>query len=263
MTNLLQPAGVAWFAVIKKAYREKWNHWFTFGDKDFTVNLNMKSPGYVLCSSWISEIWQEMSADLIRKSFDLCGVHNNHLTMNFTLSIRMDNLHSTLRTILTTEGSLLQQTIDTDTDLAEADMHMNNPNNDVFERGSGEDEIEFGLADDNIEMLENEAIRRIESNFVSETSPSQYEIQNNLQTELNIEIVDESPVVEPTATPVNTYYELVPEPVETTEIEAPITTVPNVPATAVDDTPVARVRRTRRTKLQMIAYRVCFLNFIQ
>ncbi len=34
--------------------------------------------------------------------------------------------------------------------LAEADMNMNNPNNDVFERGSGEDEIEFGLADDNI-----------------------------------------------------------------------------------------------------------------
>lgn len=48
MTNLLQPADVAWFATIKKAYREKWNHWFTFDIKEFTRNNNMKSPGFVL-----------------------------------------------------------------------------------------------------------------------------------------------------------------------------------------------------------------------
>ena len=31
MTNLVQPADVAWFSSIKIAYHQKWNHWFRFG----------------------------------------------------------------------------------------------------------------------------------------------------------------------------------------------------------------------------------------
>ena len=27
LTNLLQPADVCWFSIIKKKYREKWNNW--------------------------------------------------------------------------------------------------------------------------------------------------------------------------------------------------------------------------------------------
>ena len=72
------------------------------------------------------------------------------LTFNayiYMLSVRMDSLHSTLRQILA-EDTLVQQSIDEDTDLAEADQNMNNVNEDVFERGSGEDEIEFGAAED-------------------------------------------------------------------------------------------------------------------
>lgn len=253
MTNLLQPADVAWFSVIKKAYREKWNHWFTYGDKEYTRNANMKSPGYVLCSTWISEIWQELSVGLIKKSFEVCGVHNNHVIMNYNFSIRMDNLHSTLREILV-EGRLLQNTIDTDIDLAEADMNMNNHNEDVFERGSGEEEIEFGVADDQLEEEEEDAVRNMESNHESDNLPSQHEIETNLHREFN-ELPVESPEherAENVSSP--TYYQLA-EPVQPV-VTTSVVTVQNQPA-EVSGTPVVRVRRTRRTKVQMAAYRVC------
>ena len=156
MTNLLQPADVCWFAPIKKRYRDKWNHWFTFENKEFTRNLNMKSPGYVLCSNWMSEIWRETSGDLIRKSFEICGVHNNHqLDSSNNIQIRLDNLHSTLKTMLA-DSIIMHQSIDIDRDLAEADANMNNNNNDVFERGSGEDEAEFGVAEDQEDSTDSE-----------------------------------------------------------------------------------------------------------
>jgi hypothetical protein len=49
MTNLLQPADVAWFANIKKAYNSKWCEWFMTADKTYTKNNNMRSPGYANC----------------------------------------------------------------------------------------------------------------------------------------------------------------------------------------------------------------------
>ena len=33
LTNLLQPADVFWFALIKMIYGDKWNDWFIFEDK--------------------------------------------------------------------------------------------------------------------------------------------------------------------------------------------------------------------------------------
>ena len=51
MTNLLQPADVFWFATLKKEYS-----WYIFEDKTFTINDNMKSPGYVKCLDLLSDI---------------------------------------------------------------------------------------------------------------------------------------------------------------------------------------------------------------
>ena len=45
-----------------------------------------------ICSTWISEIWRETSAELIKKSFIICGVHNNHLRdSNNNIQIRSDS----------------------------------------------------------------------------------------------------------------------------------------------------------------------------
>ena len=41
LTNLLQPADVCWFSSIKKTYKEKWNHWYIYGEKSY-VDLDHK-----------------------------------------------------------------------------------------------------------------------------------------------------------------------------------------------------------------------------
>ena len=89
-----------------------------------------------ICSTWISEIWRETSAELIKKSFIICGVHNNHLRdSNNNIQIRSDNLHSTLKTMFS--DKIIMHSIDDDIELAEADAVMGNNDLDVFERGSG------------------------------------------------------------------------------------------------------------------------------
>lgn len=74
MTNLLQPADVCWFASLKRAYTARWNLWFLTEEKTFTTQGNAKSPGYARCIQWLSEIWKEFDPELIRKSFDSCGI---------------------------------------------------------------------------------------------------------------------------------------------------------------------------------------------
>lgn len=74
MTNLLQPADVSWMRSIKLMFKQKWQTWLIEGEKSFTRNGNMRSPGYALAIQWISEIWTALDAELIKKSFDLCGI---------------------------------------------------------------------------------------------------------------------------------------------------------------------------------------------
>jgi len=137
LTNLLQPADVDWFATIKKAYRKLWNHWFTFDNHEYTRHANMTTPGYVLCSKWVSQIWEEFPADLIRKSFSVCGIHNDH---QGRLDLRVDNLHSTLKQILKDEA-VINNSIEMDMELVEAGNNMTNENNrDVFDEGCGEED---------------------------------------------------------------------------------------------------------------------------
>jgi len=138
LTNLLQPADVGWFATIKKAYRKLWNHWFTFDNHEYTRHANMKTPGYLLCSKWVSQIWEEFPSDLIKKSFQICGIHNDH---QGRFDLRVNNLHSTLKQILTDEV-VINSCIETDMELMEAENNFSNEiNRDVFYEGCGEEEF--------------------------------------------------------------------------------------------------------------------------
>ena len=85
----------------------------------------------------------------------------------------------------------------------------------------------------------------------NDNSPSQYQIENNLQTEfeeLPVLFTPETQAIEETEP---LYYQL---------RSAPVVTPPAPPVTATttltEATPAARPRRTRRTKAQMIAYRL-------
>jgi hypothetical protein len=77
LTNILQPAGVSWFASIKKKIHAKWSGWYVNGEKTFAKKNNMRSPGYANLVNWISEIWESIDTDLIAKSFEVCGITSN------------------------------------------------------------------------------------------------------------------------------------------------------------------------------------------
>ena len=72
-------ADVCWFAPIKKEYKKMWNHWYMNDPHAFTKNLNMKSPGYLKSSKWLSEVWSKFECETLRKSFILCGIKKHQL----------------------------------------------------------------------------------------------------------------------------------------------------------------------------------------
>ena len=84
LTNLLQPADVMWFALIKMFFGEKWNDWFIFDEKRLTVHGNMVSPGYAKVIEWLSEIWNDFDSNTIVDSFIKCG-NNFKIIFDFKL----------------------------------------------------------------------------------------------------------------------------------------------------------------------------------
>ncbi len=53
MTNLLQPVDVGWFGPFKKLLKRRWDDWFINDMHSFTATQNMRSPGYLVCCTWI------------------------------------------------------------------------------------------------------------------------------------------------------------------------------------------------------------------
>ena len=88
MTNLLQPADVCWFKTFKQSFRRKWMNWYINDVKSFTNQGNLRSPGYIKVIEWLSEIWSNFDVNLIRDSFDSCGITSQN------------DLHHSLATIL-------------------------------------------------------------------------------------------------------------------------------------------------------------------
>jgi len=74
MTALLQPADVCWMRSLKLKFKERWQNWLMHEPKSLTAYGNWRSQGYALAINWISEIWDEFDSDIIRQSFDACGI---------------------------------------------------------------------------------------------------------------------------------------------------------------------------------------------
>lgn len=186
MTNLLQPADLSWFAPIKKAYRKEWNHWFTYDRKTYTTQKNMKSPGYVLCSNWLSKIWTDMPAEIIKDSFVYCGISKDHqISQSEEIEIKLDNLHRVLKKMLM-DKLIIQQDLGSDIELDEAQSFMCETGDDLFGQGDAdlepEDiEIENCVLDLNLgpeEMLRFEAIEEAHRIGLTLNGPaSQFEIE--------------------------------------------------------------------------------------
>ncbi|CAF0915134.1 unnamed protein product [Brachionus calyciflorus] len=67
---------VCWFKSLKSKIKQYWNDWYINGEHSETAAGNLRSPGYVNLINWISEIWRNFDEDLIRDSFDSCGITN-------------------------------------------------------------------------------------------------------------------------------------------------------------------------------------------
>ncbi len=74
MTNLLQPADVSWMRPLKKEFHQKWSNWFLNAEKTKTRFDNIRSPGYAQVIAWVSEIWANLNQNVIRQSFEFCGI---------------------------------------------------------------------------------------------------------------------------------------------------------------------------------------------
>lgn len=78
LTNMLQPADVAWMRPLKIAFHRLWNDWMVNTPKSHTKFGNVKSPGYALAINWIAQIWQNMDSNLLASSFDQSGLTTNN-----------------------------------------------------------------------------------------------------------------------------------------------------------------------------------------
>lgn len=73
-TRLLQPADVCWIKPFKDQLREHWKAFMRKTEK--TKKGNTKSPSRQDVLRWVSEAWECVSEDLIRRSFKKCGISN-------------------------------------------------------------------------------------------------------------------------------------------------------------------------------------------
>ncbi len=61
----------------------------------FTAAQNMRSPGYLVCCTWVQEIWSSYGSEEIRNSFKYCGIHQ-HIDAEATseIAVNASRLHS-------------------------------------------------------------------------------------------------------------------------------------------------------------------------
>ena len=55
-------------------YCDKGTQWYIEGEKTFTIYGNIRGPKYETVVTWISEIWKDLDAKKIAKSFEATGI---------------------------------------------------------------------------------------------------------------------------------------------------------------------------------------------
>lgn len=79
-TGLLQAPDVSWIKPFKAVYGEcydKWTQEFGSTPNNFTSAGNPRPPTKLLMCRWVVTAWNSLSADLIQKSFKICGLTTN------------------------------------------------------------------------------------------------------------------------------------------------------------------------------------------
>uniref|UniRef100_A0A0K0DZW9 HTH CENPB-type domain-containing protein n=1 Tax=Strongyloides stercoralis TaxID=6248 RepID=A0A0K0DZW9_STRER len=75
-TKFIQAADIYWNAPFKAKIRQFYEDWIVHGEKSYTKSENMKRPSMNIYLQWIVDAWEELSRELIIKSFKGCGLTN-------------------------------------------------------------------------------------------------------------------------------------------------------------------------------------------
>ena len=71
LTSLVQPLDVCLNKPFKDRLWEKWMTWMMSGEKTFTPDGQLRA----VCQ-WVKESWQELSKEMVERSFKKCGISN-------------------------------------------------------------------------------------------------------------------------------------------------------------------------------------------
>ena len=61
---------------LKDRLREKWMTWMMSGEKTFTPGGQLRAASLVTVCQWVKESWQELSKEMVERSFKKCGISN-------------------------------------------------------------------------------------------------------------------------------------------------------------------------------------------
>lgn len=75
-THKLQPCDVSWNRPFKDAFRNRYDDWLVDGEVSLTPKGNRRPPSKELILKWVKESWDEVSPDVVRKSFKVTGISN-------------------------------------------------------------------------------------------------------------------------------------------------------------------------------------------
>lgn len=73
-TGLIQPGDVSWNKPFKQSLTEQYCEWMASGKQEYTKSGNMKQVPFEIACHWIVTAWNSLSNDLIKKSFQSCGI---------------------------------------------------------------------------------------------------------------------------------------------------------------------------------------------
>ena len=76
LTRLVQPLDVCLNKPFKDRLREKWMTWMMSGEKTFTPGGQLRAASLVTVCQWVKESWQELSKEMVERSFKKCGISN-------------------------------------------------------------------------------------------------------------------------------------------------------------------------------------------
>ncbi|GBC24355.2 pogo transposable element with KRAB domain [Rhizophagus irregularis DAOM 181602=DAOM 197198] len=77
LTSICQPLDVAINKPFKDNLRKEWHHWMSNGGAGYTTSGNLRRAKISDVCKWVKRAWENISDDIIIRSFKKCGISND------------------------------------------------------------------------------------------------------------------------------------------------------------------------------------------